>query len=136
MGLDMVGKVNGTSCALIPPSIRAKVENGSCGSAGGALGTGGLPPIRVHALELVALELFGNTPSITPFPFMSLLGSKEVVTLGANWGIGNPCQVSSCTSCSFIGSYSMANLSKNMGVKMMVCVTLRYTYNTFFLTIE
>ena len=91
MGLDMVGKVKGTSCSLIPPFIGAKVENGSCSGARGALGIGGLPTLLVPALKLTVSKLLGTTPSITPFPFTSLLSCEEVVTLGANSRIDNPC---------------------------------------------
>ena len=141
MGFDAMGKGmgtgnGGTSCASIPPIVGTKVEKGSCGGAVGALGISGLSILRAPTLELAASKLFGTTLSITPFSFMSLLGCKVVVTLGANLGIGTPCQVKYSTSHSSIGSYSMANLSKNMGVKMIVCVTLRYTYNTLSLTIE
>ena len=99
----MVGKVNGTSCASIPSFIDAKVENGSYNGASNALRIGNLLALLVPALELVTFELFGTTLSITLFPFTSLLGCDEVVTLGANFGIGNPCQVKSCTFCSSIG---------------------------------
>ena len=93
MGLDGVWKVNGTSCASIPPSIGTKVENKSCNGVNDALGTSGLLALYVPALELAAFKLFGTTPSITPFPFTSLLGCDEVATLGANSRISNPCQV-------------------------------------------
>ena len=74
MGFNVVGKVNGTSCALTSPSIGEKVENGSCNGADGALGICGLPALHVPALKLAPFELLGTTLSITPFPFTSLLG--------------------------------------------------------------
>ena len=64
----------------------------SCVSGvGGALGTVDLLVFCVFALELAASKMFGSTPSITSFAFTSLLGCKEVVTLGVNSRIGNPC---------------------------------------------
>ena len=95
MGFGMVGKGNGTSCALIHPSIGAKVEKGSLSGAGGALGIGRVLALRVLAL-VASSKLFGTTPST--------LGCVEVATLGASSRIGNPCQVKSCTSRSSIGS--------------------------------
>ena len=91
VGLDAVEKGNGISCASIPPIVDTKVENGSCGGAVGALGIGGLPTLCVLAIELATSKVFGTTPSITPFWFMSLCGCDEVVVLGANSRIGNPC---------------------------------------------
>ena len=85
----------------------------------GALGIGGLPTLCVLALELAAFDVFETTPSITPFPFKSLLDCDEV-GFGANFGIGSPCQVKSCTTRSSIGLYNMEYLSKNMGVTIMV----------------
>ena len=85
-----------------------------------ALGIGGLPKLHVLTLKLAAFEVLGTTPSITPFPFTSLYGCDKVVVLGPISGIGKPCQVKSCTIDSFFGSYSIANLLKNMGVTSMV----------------
>ena len=56
----------------------------------GALGIGGLPILHVLTLELAAFEVFGTTPSITPFLFKSLQDYDEV-GFGANLGIDNPC---------------------------------------------
>ena len=120
VGFDAMGKINDSSCASIPPIVGMKVEIGSCGGAMVALGIGGLPTLCVPTLELTASKVFGTTPSITPFLFTSLYGCDEVVVLGANSGIGNPCQVKSCTTHSSIGSYNIANLSKNMGIASMV----------------
>ena len=91
MGFDGVGKVNGTSCALIPLSINAKVGNGSCNGVGGALGTGGLLALLTPSLKLAAFELFGTTPLGTFFPFTYLLGCEEIAAFGANYKISNPC---------------------------------------------
>ena len=107
VGMVIVGMGNGTSCASTPYVVGTKVENGSCGGAVGALGTGGLPTLLVLALELVASDVFGTTLSITPFPFKSFLDCDEV-GFGANFGIGNPCQVKSYTTHSCIGSYNTA----------------------------
>ena len=115
VGMVMVGMGNGTSCASTP-SI---VENRSCGGAVGALGIGGLPTLLVLALELAAFDVFRINPSTTPFPFKSFLDYEEV-DFGANFGIGNPCQVKSCTTHSSIGLYSIAWLSKSMGVTIIV----------------
>ena len=64
VGFDMVGKVNGTSCASIPPSIGAKVEKGSLNGAGGALGIGGLPALRVPSLKLAAFGGYLGLPHL------------------------------------------------------------------------
>ena len=90
MGMVVVGMGSGTSCASIPSIGGTKVKNGSCGGAVDALGVGGLPTFLVLALELAAFDVFGTTPSITPFPFKSFLDCDEV-GFGANFGIGSPC---------------------------------------------
>ena len=73
VGMVVVGMGSGTSCASVPPAIGTKVENGSSGGAVGALGNADPPTFRVPTLELVALDAFETTPSITPFSFKSLL---------------------------------------------------------------
>ena len=78
--------------SLLP--VGTKVENASSNGAVGALGNADPPTFRVPALELAALDAFGTTPSIIPFPFKSLLDGDDV-GFGANFGIGNPCQVRS-----------------------------------------
>ena len=91
VGMLVMGMGSGTSCASISLVFGTKVENGSCGGAVDALGIGGLPTLLVLALELAACDVFGTTPSITPFLFKSFLDYDEV-DFGANSGIGNPCQ--------------------------------------------
>ena len=105
VGMVVVGMGSGTSCASIPSIVGTKVENGPCGGAMGALRIGGLPALLVPALELATPNVFKTTPSITPFPFKSLLDCDEV-GFGANSRIGNPCQVKSCTTRSSIGLYN------------------------------
>ena len=107
VGMVVVGMGSGTSCASIPSIIGTKVENGFCGGVVGALGTGGLPTFLVLALEFAAFDVFGTTPSITPFPFKSFLDCDEA-NFGANFAIGNPCQVKSCITHSSIGLYNTA----------------------------
>ena len=95
--------------------LGTKVEKGSCGGAVDALGVGGLPTFLVLALELAAFDVFGTTPSITPFPFKSFLDCDEV-GFGASSRIGNPCQVKTCTTRSSIGLYNTAQLSQRTWV--------------------
>ena len=90
VGMVVKGMGSGTSCASIPFAIGTKVENGSSGGAVGALGNADPPTFQVPALELAALDAFETTPSITPFPFKSLLDGDDV-GFGANSRIGNPC---------------------------------------------
>ena len=119
MGMVVLGMGNGTYCASIPLVVGTKAKNGSCGGAMVALGIGGLPTLRVPTLELAASNLFGTTPSITPFLFKSLLDYDEV-GFGANSRINSPCQVKSCTTHSSIVLYNMAYLLQNIGVIIMV----------------
>ena len=119
VGMVVVGMGSGTSCASTPSFVGTKAKNGSSNGAACALEMLGLPTLRVLALELVAFDVFGTTPSITPFPFTSFLDCDEV-GFGANFGIGNPCQVKFCTTRSSIGLYNTAYLSKNMGVTIIV----------------
>ena len=117
VGFDAVGKGYETSCASIPPSVDTKVENGSYN---GAVGIGDLPTLQFPALELATSKVFETTPSIAPFPLMSLYGFAEVIVLGTNSRIGKPCQVKSFTTRPSIGSCNITNLSKNMGVTSIV----------------
>ena len=94
VGMVVKGMGSGPSCASVPLVVGTKVENGSSGGAMGALGNVDPPTFQVLALELAALDAFGTTSSITPFPFKSLLDGDDV-GFGANFGIGNPCQVKS-----------------------------------------
>ena len=119
MGMVIAGMGSGTSCASIPFVVGTKVENGSCGGAVRALEIGGLSTLLVPTLELAAFDVFGTTPSITPFPFKSFLDCEEV-NFGANSRIGNPFQVKSCTTRSSIGLYNIVWLSKMLGVTIII----------------
>ena len=115
----VVGMSSGTSGASVPSIFGTKAENGSSGGVTCALGTLGLPTLQILALELAAFDVFGTTPSITPFPFMSFLDCDEF-GFGAIFGIGNPCQFKSSTTRYSIGLYNTTWLSKNMGVTIIV----------------
>ena len=69
VGMVVVGMGSGTSYVSIPLFVDTKAENGSNGGVSYALGTLGLPTLRVPAIELADFDVFGTTPSITPFPF-------------------------------------------------------------------
>ena len=73
VGMVVEGMGSGTSCASVPPAVGTKVEYGASGGVVGALGNVETPTFRVLTLELAALDVFGTTRSITPFPFKSLL---------------------------------------------------------------
>ena len=90
VGMVVVGMGSGTSCASIPLVVGTKADNGSNNGAACALGTFGLPTLCIPTLDLATFNVFGTTPSITPFPFTSFLDCDEV-GFGSNFGIGSPC---------------------------------------------